>query len=154
MNTDKQSLRTILKQAGFSATAQRLQVFDLLKNQEPMSVSQLMQRTAGKMDRASVYRTISLFERLGILDRLNIGWKYKLELSDKFAEHHHHLTCLNCHKIIPINATKLEAMITAIGAEHQFVPTEHQVEMQGYCSDCQNIKTSGFHQSAPQHSQK
>ena len=97
---------------------------------------QLVQRATGKMDRASVYRTISLFERLGILDRLNIGWKYKLELSDKFAQHHHHLTCLNCHKITPINAAKLEAIIAAIGAEQHFTPTEHQIEIQGYCVGC------------------
>jgi len=31
-----------------------------------------------------------------------IGWKYKLELSNAFQHHHHHLTCLQCGGVTPL----------------------------------------------------
>ncbi len=96
---------------------------------------------AGRVDRASVYRAVELFERLGIVQRINTGWKYKLELSDKFAEHHHHLSCVNCGKTIDMNEVELEAAIDKLTAAHYFKPTAHQIEIQGLCAACQQLGT-------------
>lgn len=98
-----------------------------------------MHELVGKVrgvDRASVYRAVELFERLGIVQRLNAGWKYKLELTDKFAEHHHHLTCINCGRTIAMTETELEDVISRLAANHGFSPTAHQIEIQGYCDMC------------------
>ena len=94
---------------------------------------------AGQVDRASVYRAVDLFERLGIVQRLNTGWKYKLELSDKFAEHHHHLTCLRCGRTIAMNEGELEQLIGRLAEKHGFLPTAHQIEIQGLCAECQKM---------------
>jgi len=132
----KQTVEEILKQSGYSSTRQRRLVFDALHAKEPMTLRQLVASVGSHMDRASVYRTVALFEKLGVVRRINIGWKYKLELSDKFIDHHHHLTCLNCHKVIAINGAELEELITYLSKKHHFEPTEHQIEIQGYCTDC------------------
>lgn len=132
----KTELETILRRSGYSMTKQRQLIFDILTGQEPLTMHELYERAKGQIDRASVYRIVTLFEQLAIVRRLNIGWKYKIELSDTFAEHHHHLTCLHCHKVIPINERALEAFITNLAADHTFKPVEHQVEIQGYCSSC------------------
>ncbi len=89
------------------------------------------------VDRASIYRAVDLFERLGIVQRLNTGWKYKLELTDKFAEHHHHLTCVHCGQTIALNEHMLEQTIDNLARAHGFTPTAHQIEIQGYCRNCQ-----------------
>lgn len=96
---------------------------------------QLVERVPAA-DRASVYRAVDLFERLGVVQRLNTGWKYKLELTDKFAAHHHHLTCLQCGHTTPMNQTELEQVLEKLAASHGFTPTAHQIEIQGYCSNC------------------
>lgn len=88
------------------------------------------------INRASVYRAVDLFERLGIVQRLNTGWKYKLELSDKFAEHHHHLTCSRCGRTVPMNEAELETVIERLAKTHNFTPTAHQIEIQGLCNTC------------------
>lgn len=89
------------------------------------------------VDRASLYRTISLFERLGIVQRMYIGWKYKVELSDIFAHHHHHITCTSCGRIVVIKEEdQLEAMLSSIAARYDFVAQGHQLEIQGLCSTC------------------
>lgn len=90
-----------------------------------------------QIDRASVYRTVDLFERLGVVQRVTTGWKYKLELTDRFAEHHHHLTCSSCGRTIDIAGDDLERLIDQISAARGFLPTAHQIEIQGLCASCQ-----------------
>ena len=119
-----------------SVTKQRVFVFGLLENREPISMAELNELTKGQLDRASLYRIVSVFENMGIVRRINIGWKYKIELSDKFADHHHHLTCIGCDRIIPINENELETFIEGLAQSHQFSPVDHQIEIQGYCEDC------------------
>jgi Fe2+ or Zn2+ uptake regulation protein len=126
----------ILKNHGYSLTKQRQALFDLLVGKEPLSMREVARAAAGSMDRASVYRTVAIFEETGVARRINIGWKYKIELSDAFAEHHHHLTCLTCKRIIPINAAEIETFIDNLAASHNFQPAEHQIEVQGYCEKC------------------
>jgi Fur family ferric uptake transcriptional regulator len=131
------TLKSLLKQDGASLTRPRKLVFDLLVNQEPQSMQVLAQRARGKVDRATVYRTIDLFERLGIARRLNIGWKYKIELSDVFTGHHHHMYCTNCSRTydLPENPM-LETMIDTVAAKSGFAPRGHQLEIYGLCQNC------------------
>ena len=136
MATPRETFRSLLKTHGYSVTKARLVVFRALLGQEPLAMHDLVTRAAG-VDRASVYRAIELFEQLGVIQRLNTGWKYKVELSDLFTGHHHHLTCLHCGKTIPMNEHELEAAITRLASSHDFTPTAHQIELQGYCATCQ-----------------
>ena len=131
-------IATMLADNGLSVTKQRLAVFELLERNEQLTMHELQDLAGDRLDRASLYRTVAVFERLGIVRRVNIGWKYKVELSDAFHEHHHHLTCLRCHKIIPINEDEFERFINNLSAKHAFEPIEHQIEIQGYCADCRS----------------
>ncbi len=140
MTAASQAFQELLKASHQSVTKPRMAVFEALLGNEPMSMHELVGKARG-VDRASVYRAVELFERLGIVQRLSIGWKYKLELTDKFNEHHHHLTCLGCGRTIPMNETALEHTIEQLAAEHRFRPASHQIEIQGYCADC-SIKAS------------
>jgi Fur family ferric uptake transcriptional regulator len=131
----REQFKQLLQANGQSVTKARLAVFDALLGQEPLSMRALAERI-GNADRASVYRAVDLFERLGIVQRLNTGWKYKLELTDKFAEHHHHLTCTNCGRTIAMNEDELEQVIEKLAASHGFAPSAHQIEIQGRCDRC------------------
>lgn len=137
MVTQSEVLATHLKTRGYSVTKVRRAVFEALENSEPVSMRVLLDRLPA-IDRASVYRTVALFEELGIIKRLQIGWKYKLELSDTFHYHHHHISCVNCGTIVPLREdTTIEAVITALSKEYGFAPTDHQLEIQGLCAQCQ-----------------
>jgi Fur family ferric uptake transcriptional regulator len=138
MSSARDAFKHLLKTNGHSITKARLRVFDALLGAEPLSMHTLVEQT-GQVDRASVYRAVELFERLGIVQRLNTGWKYKLELTDKFTDHHHHLTCVRCGRTIAMNETELESLITRLADSHHFAPTAHQIEIQGLCQDCQKL---------------
>lgn len=130
----------ILKRNGYSMTRPRQVVFKLLEDQEPQSMHELCIRTKGDIDRASLYRIIRIFEQVGIVQRVYIGWKYKLELTDIFIHHHHHISCVGCHKLIALNEdTEIENLIQLLAKNHHVRATSHQLEIQGYCQDCQRL---------------
>jgi Fur family ferric uptake transcriptional regulator len=131
-------LSDILKRSNYSVTKPRRLVFELLEDQEPLSMHELYVRAQGKLDRVSLYRTIRLFEEVGIVQRVYIGWKYKVELTDIFMHHHHHISCLSCHKLIAIHEdAEIEKLISSLAKKHGIVATSHQLEVQGYCPACQ-----------------
>jgi Fe2+ or Zn2+ uptake regulation protein len=94
-----EELEATLHQHGYSVTKPRKAVFAAMQYHEPQTISELVQGCIG-VDRASIYRTIELYERLAIVQRLHLGWKYKLELTDNFTSHHHHATCVECSKTV------------------------------------------------------
>jgi Fur family ferric uptake transcriptional regulator len=130
-------LQKLLKDGGYSATQPRRIVCELLWGNEPLTMRELVAMSQGKIDRASLYRTIGLFERLGLVQRIYMGWKYKIELSDIFTHHHHHLSCLSCGRIVAITEEdEIEQLISALAAKHGFIPQSHQLEVSGYCAVC------------------
>lgn len=137
MTKELDVFQKVLTQSGHSITAARLETFKLLLSPEPQSMNQLLAKSAGKLDRVSVYRNVDLFEKLGIVHRIYIGWKYKLELSDQFVEHHHHFSCLSCGKTIDIeDGETIEKLVATISDKFEFTPRRHQFEIDGYCNNC------------------
>jgi len=136
MSSPIDTFTALLKANGYSSTAARRRVFEALLGQEPLSMRGLVDKISD-IDRASVYRAVDVFEQLGIVQRIHTGWKYKLELTDKFAAHHHHLTCTNCGTTIAMNEHELESLIDTLAARHHFRPSAHQIEIQGICEQCQ-----------------
>lgn len=136
MSSTSDTFSDILKKHGYSLTKPRLAVFNALLGQEPLSMHELVEKTVG-VDRATVYRTVSLLEELRVVLRINLGWKYKLELSETFSSHHHHISCEQCGKTIALNERALEQVVERLSTLHGFTPTAHQIEIQGYCQDCQ-----------------
>lgn len=134
MNSLKQ-LHQALKRHDHSLTHPREVVFAALLEGGAQPMSQLTS-TCKPIDRSSVYRTIELFEEIGIVRRIHIGWKYKLELADAFS-HHHHMTCTNCGQIIHFAEDKLlEGRMAEIAVGYNFAIQDHQLEIQGLCIVC------------------
>lgn len=137
MTEPLQQFKTTLKTGKQSLTKSRLAVFKALQDKEPQTMREVVEACKGQVDRASVYRTIALFEKLGVVQRLQIGWKYKLELSDAFHHHHHHLTCSKCGRTIPLPEDRqLEARLHTLSRTQNFIMKGHQLEIQGLCADC------------------
>ncbi len=134
---DMNNFKQILSSNGYRQTDAREATFKLLIDPEPQSISQILHKANGTVDRVSVYRNIELFEKLGIVHRIYVGWKYKIELSDEFIAHHHHLSCLTCGKIIDIEDEQhIDDFIHEVSRKFGFTPRRHQFEVDGYCKNC------------------
>ncbi len=131
-------LKKTLKDAGYSVTKSRDIIFNALEGHEPQSMAEIVQSLQQATDRATVYRTIELFEKLGIVTRLNLGWKYKIELSENFSHHHHHLSCSSCGIVISFEEGQLlNQAIYHIAVAKGFTMQDHSLEIRGLCPNCQ-----------------
>lgn len=126
----------VLKDNGFSATEPRKEVLRAL-TANGASAAQLSSRLIETLDRATVYRTLSLFEQTGIVNRSSIHDEAFYELSELFQPHHHHASCQQCGRIIDVSSRQLESAITALAKDEGFLAVNHSLEIRGYCVRCQ-----------------
>lgn len=128
--------KKLLKENNYFVTAPRMRAFGLLQNQPALSTKELIRLMKG-FDQTTTYRTVELFEKLGIVTRVQLGWHSKIELSDAFQHHHHHLTCTNCGKVSVLQEDEtIERRIRLLSQASGFKPTDHQLEIRGLCVDC------------------
>jgi Fur family ferric uptake transcriptional regulator len=87
---------------------------------------------------ATVYRTLKLFTDCGIAAERNFGdGPSRYELSDKSTnDHHDHLICLECGKIIEFHNERIEELQEQITEKLDFHVESHKHEIYGYCADC------------------
>jgi Fe2+ or Zn2+ uptake regulation protein len=137
MSPEVQQFRKLLKSNGHFITKPRLRLFALLQKHNEMTIKQLI-TLLDRHDQATVYRNILVFEELGIINRLRLGWQSKLELSDLLHEHHHHATCNDCGKTISLpEDPALEKHIYNLSTGTGFSIATHTLEIRGLCASCQ-----------------
>lgn len=131
----EQEIKSLLKSQGFSATKTRVAVLQVLLKTQPASIQDII-TALPDVDRATVYRTIDLFIDLNIAKKVHTGFKYRIELSDSFQEHHHHLTCLRCGTVIDVRTPEIEFAIEQTAQNNGFRAIRHDLEILGYCANC------------------
>jgi len=130
--------KKILKDNNKSITKSRMLVFETLLENNSQSLNEISKKTKNEINRSSLYRIIEMLERLNVIEKVSIGWKYKIELSDIFMSHHHYITCRSCEKIFITEPNPgLEKLIDDIADKADFAFQKHQVEINGICLDCQ-----------------
>ena len=132
----------ILRAAGQSNTRPRRAVFDTLAHaDEPLKNGEIAKRTPS-VDRASVYRTLELFTKLGVTTTTIRGWTPFTELAEPFKPHHHHMICEVCGRAEEIASDTLEDVLALIATRHTFTLKSHTVELSGVCGQCHTRDTS------------
>jgi Fur family transcriptional regulator, ferric uptake regulator len=88
---------------------------------------------------ATVYRTMKLLSESGLAHAQNFGdgqTRYEAAIG---REHHDHLICTNCGKIIEFENDRIETMQDMVAKRHGFKVTSHKMELYGLCRDCQRL---------------
>jgi Fe2+ or Zn2+ uptake regulation protein len=135
---EAQKFSQILKINHLHETQARRILYEALLSGEPISIQDLVKKTVGQLDRVSIYRNVDLFEKIGIVHRVSTGWKYKIELSDAFIGHHHHVTCEGCGQVTDVQEhDAVNEYIVKLASLLQFKVTKHELEISGYCRNCQ-----------------
>lgn len=140
---DATDFKEKLKEKGCKLTMQRRSVLDVLTeyNSEHLSTEQIYDKVKEKFPEiglATVYRTVQLFEEMGIVDRLNFDdgcSRFELA-SDNTVHHHHHLICEVCSKVYEVENDLLEEIEKEIERKYQFKIHDHNVMFYGTCKDC------------------
>lgn len=88
----------------------------------------------GGIGRATVYRTLELLERRGMLARIHLDGCHGFTVCDE--GHHHHLVCRSCGKVVPVDAERIEEEIRGLAENLNFQVDTHTLEFQGLCESC------------------
>jgi len=137
-----QSARSRCGEAGYRMGPAREAVIELLAGQGcALSAGEL--QGAGKGDtrpvgRASAFRILDQLEGLGLVRRLDLGdGVARFETVDPGGEHHHHLVCDRCGRVVPFEDEELERSIERVSSRvARFAVTTHDVTLRGACSSC------------------
>ena len=80
---------------------------------------------------------LSSFELNNIIAKNNFkGDQSTYELVNP-EEHHDHLICTKCNKVIEFFNCKIEKIQEKIAEEHNFRIVTHHLNLYGFCSECQ-----------------
>jgi len=92
----------------------------------------------------TVYRTLDLLYRMGLIHKMDIGdgqSRYEFRSGEK-KEHHHHLICSKCGRIIDYSDfidEELELVNKVeknLAQKYNFLVQDHNIEFYGLCQKC------------------
>jgi Fur family ferric uptake transcriptional regulator len=136
----KTKFKEFLLTRGLKSTQQREQILEeFLRAGSHLSTEDLYLRLRKKNPRigyATVHRTLKLFAECGIAEQRHFGdGQARYEASDQ-DEHHDHLICVTCGRIVEFEDPRIEQLQVEVAADHGFSIERHRLELYGFCSDC------------------
>jgi Fur family transcriptional regulator, ferric uptake regulator len=145
-------LKHIQKQ-GLKRTAQRDLILDVFLRTEGHVSGEDLYRLVREQDptvgQTTVYRTLRLLTEAGLAREVRFGDGRAHYEHNYKHEHHDHMICSECGKIIEFYSPELEAIQDAMAAKYKFELTEHLLRMIGVCADCRRAgrekKPDGAH---------
>jgi Fur family ferric uptake transcriptional regulator len=126
-----------LNEAGFRSGAARRQVIELLGGEHCAVTALEIDRRLPSVGRATVYRTLEQLEELELVYRVDVGSETAAFERNDPGEHHHHMVCVRCGRLIPFEDPALERAIHRVGEGAEFKVTSHDVLLRGICPRCQ-----------------
>ena len=129
-----------LQNMGLKATFPRLKILDIFRksDQRHLSAEDVYRALIGEnveIGLATVYRVLTQFEQAGILARSQFdSGKAVFELND--GDHHDHLICTNCGKVVEFSDPDIEKRQQKIAKDNGFALESHAMVLYGICGSC------------------
>lgn len=142
------SLKAELNDRGWRLTPQRetiLQVFQNLPKGQHLSAEDLyerLQQEGENISLSTIYRTLKLMSRMGILRELELAEGHKhYELNQPSPYHHHHLICVRCNKTIEFKNDSILKIGTRTAKKEGYHLLDCQLSIHAICPTCQRALT-------------
>jgi Fur family ferric uptake transcriptional regulator len=127
---------------GVRLTAQRRALIETIQRADShLDAATLLSRARQvdpNIDRATVYRTLELLKRLGLIDELDLmhlnGEKHYYEV--KTQKDHLHLACFHCGEIEELDSPTFQRLKREIAAQNNFTIQVMRLEVGGVCRRC------------------
>jgi len=119
----------------------------LSRSSKHMSAKEIyasLYNTYPRMGLTTVYRTLDLLARMGIITKLTLGdgqSRYEFKSSEK-KDHHHHLICTICGRIINYSEfldeelSLIKKTEERLAKKYNFLIQDHNIEFFGLCNEC------------------
>jgi Fur family ferric uptake transcriptional regulator len=133
------ALRRELHQRGLRMTPQRQLVLDAVRelgHATPEQICVRVQQTAPAVNITTVYRTLDLLERIGVVRHTHLGHGAP---SYSEQEHQHvHLVCHDCGTVAEVPTDLMDGLAERLTDTHGFDLDVTHVALSGRCRDCRS----------------
>jgi len=137
---EHRTLARYLEDHQLKHTKQRQAILDVfLRASGHITSDELLQRVRSEhpnIGYTTVYRTMKLLCEAGLASERNFDdgvTRYEIA-----HEHHDHLVCVRCGKIIEFECQMIESTQMKIADRYEFRVLRHRHELYGHCSDCRD----------------
>ncbi len=131
-----------LRRVDLRYTAGRRAIVDMLASVgHPVSISDIAARLP-EVPRSSAYRHLVDLQGAGVVRRIAAKDEFaRFELAEDLTEHHHHLLCTICGRVIDVTPTPafertVDKMVLELAAQQGFRPASHALDVTGHCATC------------------
>jgi len=110
------------------------------KHLDASQILRKAQKSDPSVDRSTVYRTLGLLKRQGLIDELDLmhlngeGHYYERKL----GQDHIHMACLRCGKITEFVSERFDSLKSQLEQECRFRIVVARLEVGGYCTTCRS----------------
>lgn len=126
------------RELGLPLTVQRRVIFEeILRRDDHPTPEQIFDAAKARIpeiSRGTVYRTLESLVQLGAIGRAHhLG---PVTRFDSNTEHHHHLVCIRCNRVIDLDDARLNSLPLPDRNHTGFRITDYSVHFTGLCAEC------------------
>jgi Fur family ferric uptake transcriptional regulator len=135
-------LQELCSERGIRLTGQRRTILEIIETaQKHLDASQILRRARRHdpiINRSTVYRTLGLLKRQGLIDELDLmhvrgeGHYYERRMN----RDHIHMTCLRCAKVQEYVSGIFDKLKRQVEHDCSFRIVVSRLEIGGYCQAC------------------
>src|SRR5579884_571624 len=139
-------LQALLADRGIRMTEQRRAILSVIetanKHLDAAQILRKAQRLDASVDRSTVYRTLRLLKRHGLVDELDLMHiKGEGHYYERRVERDHiHMACLRCGKITEFVSDSFEKLKQQVETDCRFRVLISRLEIGGYCTNCRGAE--------------
>ncbi|NNU82999.1 transcriptional repressor [Geobacillus sp. BMUD] len=128
----------LMKEKGFKYTEKRRQMLELFAESDKYltakDVLEALRSAYPGLSVDTVYRNLSLFTLLGILEMTELSGEKHFRFACGARRHHHHFICIQCGKTKNIDACPMDRLAAQLDG---YEIIDHKFEIYGTCPQCQ-----------------
>lgn len=135
------NIAELLRSNGYKVTPQRLAVYDAIDHNmthpNAESIYQQLQPQYPSMSLATVYKTMEIFAKIGVVKILQCG--EDAHRYDYNTSQHAHIRCVKCNRVIDVDIDESQ-LIAQAEAQTGFSVSGVSLSFLGVCKDCQGAE--------------
>lgn len=147
-------IKDSLRERGVRLTRQRQILLDLIdhsgRHLDAESLYQMAKEKDPKLNRVTVYRTLKLLKKGGLVDELDLmhygGDQHYYET--RLKQEHAHIICLRCGKVEEFFGEPLQKLRRQVEQHLGFEILLARTEIGGYCPHCQALRAQEMKDAA------
>ena len=101
-----------------------------------------LQKQQDRVSRATIYRTLDLLLESQLIQTIDLGDRGRYFEHVHGHDHHDHMICLNCQKVIEFTNLEIERLQDVECEKRGFSIVTHRLEIKGLCKECKEADSA------------